>query len=76
MAFQPTGFKPVMFSPISSWAHKWYARWDLNPHVFRQQILSLSRLPISARAHIKFLFTNAEIRTNKVRFVRVFKSIA
>lgn len=67
MAFQPADFKSAMFLPISSWEHKWYARWDLNPHVFRQQILSLPRLPVSARAHIKFLFTNAEIRTNKGR---------
>lgn len=45
--------------------YQWYARWDLNPHVFRQQILSLPRLPVSARAHIKFLFAHVEIRTNK-----------
>lgn len=31
MAFLPADFKSAMFLPISSWEHKWYAIWDLNP---------------------------------------------
>lgn len=37
--------------PIKLQAYIWCAKWDLNPHFSRNQILSLTRLPIPPFAH-------------------------